>query len=208
MIKKIHVVKYRKLQEKYERCLDQMHETKERIRALKESIPEIETEIEEVTAASKAQAADLVHELSTSADPFLHYLYRYYTDSSLREHVLKDCSEGSILYSYLDCEFAVPADVLIDLPHRTAQINSSKRKENDPHVSEQSTQPQDAPIVRPFGDCWFSPAAHQDMKALKEEYHRLAKQYHPDVCGDRRGQQIFQQILNERAEILEQMAKE
>lgn len=195
-------------EEKYERCLDQMHETKERIRALKESIPEIETEIEEVTAASKAQAADLVHELSTSADPFLHYLYRYYTDSSLREHVLKDCSEGSILYSYLDCEFAVPADVLIDLPHRTAQINSSKRKENDPHVSEQSTQPQDAPIVRPFGDCWFSPAAHQDMKALKEEYHRLAKQYHPDVCGDRRGQQIFQQILNERAEILEQMAKE
>ena len=185
-----------------------MHETKERIRALKESIPEIETEIEEVTAASKAQAADLVHELSTSADPFLHYLYRYYTDSSLREHVLKDCSEGSILYSYLDCEFAVPADVLIDLPHRTAQINSSKRKENDPHVSEQSTQPQDAPIVRPFGDCWFSPAAHQDMKALKEEYHRLAKQYHTDVCGDRRGQQIFQQILNERAEILEQMAKE
>lgn len=46
------------------------------------------------------------------------------------------------------------------------------------------------------------------MKALKEEYHRLAKQYHLDVCGDRRGQQIFQQILNERAEILEQMAKE
>ena len=46
------------------------------------------------------------------------------------------------------------------------------------------------------------------MKALKEEYHRLAKQYHPDVCGDRRSQQIFQEILNERAEILERMAKE
>ena len=32
-------------EEKYERCLDQMHETKERIRALKESIPEIEAGI-------------------------------------------------------------------------------------------------------------------------------------------------------------------
>ena len=95
-----------------------------------------------------------------------------------------------------------------EVVNRTAQINSSKRKEKNPHVSEQSTQPQDAPVVRPFGDCWFSPAARQDMKALKEEYHRLAKQYHPDVCGDRRGQQIFQEILNERAEILEQMSKE
>ena len=150
----------------------------------------------------------MAHKLSTSTDPFLHYLYRYYTDSSLREHVLKDCSEGSILYSCLGCEFAVPADVLIDLPHRTAQINSSERKEKAPHVSEQNTQPQEAPIVRPFGDCWFSSAARQDMKALKEEYHRLAKQYHPDVCGDRRSQQIFQEILNERAEILERMAKE
>ena len=195
-------------EEKYERCLDQMHETKERIRALKESIPEIEAEIEEVTAASMAQAADMAHELSTSTDPFLHYLYRYYSDSSLREHVLKDCSESSILYSCLGCEFAVPADVLIDLPHRTAQINSSERKEKAPHVSEQNTQPQEAPIVRPFGDCWFSSAARQDMKALKEEYHRLAKQYHPDVCGDRRSQQIFQEIFNERAEILERMAKE
>lgn len=34
------------------------------------------------------------------------------------------------------------------------------------------------------------------------------RQYHPDVCGDRRSQQIFQEILNERAEILERMAKE
>lgn len=57
-------------EEKYERCLDQMHETKERIRALKESIPEIEAEIEEVTAASMAQAADMAHKLSTSTDPF------------------------------------------------------------------------------------------------------------------------------------------
>lgn len=194
-------------EEKYELCLNQMHETKERIRALKESIPEIEAEIEEITAASMAQAADMAYELSTSTDPFLHYLYRYYTDSSLREHVLKDCVEGSILYSYSGCEFAVPADVLIDLPHRTAQINSGERKEKAPHVFEHSTQPQDAPIVRPFGDCWFSSAARQDMKALKEEYHRLAKQYHPDVCSDRRSQQIFQEILNERAEILEQMAQ-
>ena len=120
---------------------------------------------------------------------------------------MKDCSEGSILYSYSGCEFAVPADVLTDLPYRTAQINSGERKEKDPHVSERSAQPQDAPIVRPFGDCWFSPVARRDMKALKEEYHRFAKQYHPDVCGDRRSQQIFQEILNERAEILEQMAQ-
>lgn len=201
-------IDFAEYEEKYERCLDQMHETKERIRALKESIPEIEAEIEEVTAASMAQAADMAHELSTSTDPFLHYLCRYYSDSSLREHVLKDCSESSILYSCLGCEFAVPADILIDLPHRTAQINSSERKEKAPHVSEQGAQPQEVPIVLPFGDCWFSSAARQDMKALKEEYHRLAKQYHPDVCGDRRSQQIFQEILNERAEILERMAKE
>ena len=44
------------------------------------------------------------------------------------------------------------------------------------------------------------------MRVLTKEYHKLAKQYHPDVCEHSRSQEIFQEILNERAEILEQMA--
>lgn len=193
-------------EEKYELCIDKMHETKERIRELKESISEIGSEIEKLTASLMAQATDMAHELSTSADPFLHFLYQFYIDPALREHVLKDCSGESFLYSYSGSEFAVPADILLDLPHRTVQIYSNRNREDASCAFQQHAQ-QDPPIVRPFGDCWFSPAARQSTKVLKEEYHRLAKQYHPDICNDRRGQQIFQEILNERMEILEQMAQ-
>ena len=65
----------------------------------------------------------------------------------------------------------------------------------------------DEPIQRPYGKSWFSPQAHSNIKALTKEYHKLAKQYHPDVCGHSRSREIFQEILNERAEILESMAR-
>lgn len=44
--------------------------------------------------------------------------------NSMQEYVLKDYSEGSIPHSYSGCRSAVPADALINLPHRASQIDS------------------------------------------------------------------------------------
>ena len=60
-------------------------------------------------------------------------------------------------------------------------------------------------VAMPTSDGWFSPAAHHDLALLKKEYRELVKIYHPDVSDNRRATIIIQQIMMERAEILEKM---
>ena len=147
-------------------------------------------------------------------------------------HVLSHSEEGCRLYSYNGFIFASPADVSIDLPFRIADLthgsayqreankehseqrySSSKGQQHSQQASSKDSteharkKKSDEPIQRPYGKNWFSPQAHSDMKVLTKEYHRLAKQYHPDVCEHSRSQEIFQEILTERAEILEHMTQ-
>ena len=97
--------------------------------------------------------------------------------------------------------------------HSEQRYSSSKGQQHSQQASSESStehtrkKKSDEPIQRPYGKNWFSPQAHSDMKTLTKEYHRLAKQYHPDVCEHSRSQEIFQDILTERAEILEHMAQ-
>ena len=58
-------------------------------------------------------------------------------------------------------------------------------------------------IKKPYGDSWFSPEAHRDIKKLQKEYRILAKKYHPDNPGGRGD--IFADIQNERGTIIENM---
>lgn len=53
---------------------------------------------------------------------------------------------------------------------------------------------------------WFSQDAAHDITVLKHEYHALVRKYHPDSTGDASTAAILQQIMNERAEILERMS--
>lgn len=54
---------------------------------------------------------------------------------------------------------------------------------------------------------WFSEKAHENITALKEEYRVLVKKYHPDSSGTEKTAKIFLRIVDERADILERMAK-
>ena len=54
-----------------------------------------------------------------------------------------------------------------------------------------------------YGDSWFSEEAHRDLRTLKSEYRSLAKKYHPDHYKEPRAKEIFQEILEERMKILE-----
>ena len=55
---------------------------------------------------------------------------------------------------------------------------------------------------RPYGSSWFSPQAHSDENILNAEYRKLAKQYHPDLCKQNEAKEIFQEITNEKNNIL------
>lgn len=59
----------------------------------------------------------------------------------------------------------------------------------------------------PHEGSWFSPAAHEDLRALKEEYRVLVKKYHPDSSGDDATARILMRIMTERADILESIRR-
>lgn len=52
---------------------------------------------------------------------------------------------------------------------------------------------------------WFSDKAHHDLSLLKKEYRLLVKKYHPDSSGSRHTANTLQEIMLERASILEHM---
>lgn len=52
---------------------------------------------------------------------------------------------------------------------------------------------------------WFSEAARCDLSVLKREYRSLVKKYHPDATGNGATAVLLQQIMEERARILENM---
>lgn len=54
---------------------------------------------------------------------------------------------------------------------------------------------------------WFSEKAHENITVLKEEYRVLVKKYHPDSSGSDKTAKIFLRIVDERADILDRMAK-
>ena len=217
---------------KLENLNEAIEYTKEKIADLESSLDEISAEIEDLIGTVRAEADQTADDIKNSGDAFVRYLYRLFTDADMLCHVLSHSEEGCRLYSYNGFIFASPADVSIDLPFRIADLthgstyqreankehseqrySSSKGQQHSQQASSESStehtrkKKSDEPIQRPYGKNWFSPQAHSDMKTLTKEYHRLAKQYHPDVCEHSRSQEIFQEILTERAEILEHMAQ-
>lgn len=217
---------------KLENLNEAIEYTKEKIADLESSLDEVSAEIEDLIGTVRTEADQTADDIKNSGDAFVRYLYRLFTDADMLCHVLSHSEEGCRLYSYNGFIFASPADVSIDLPFRIADLthgstyqreankehseqrySSSKGQQHSQQASSESStehtrkKKSDEPIQRPYGKNWFSPQAHSDMKTLTKEYHRLAKQYHPDVCEHSRSQEIFQEILTERAEILEHMAQ-
>ena len=207
-------------------------ETRMEIDEINQSISEIDYEISVLTSDAMVEAADTIQRLQSSTNPFVHYLFCLFSDMDALLHMISAQQEAFKLYSYKGFHFVTPADVHVDLPYimdqkkenswqsgyqesrhreyheqRQHSANEQQRTHQERTQQSQKEQKKDtgAPIKKPYGTSWFSPEAHRNMKKLKEEYRALAKKYHPDVCDHPRSKEIFQDILNERADILEHM---
>ena len=208
-------------------------ETRMEIDEINQSISEIDYEISVLTSDAMVEAADTIQRLQSSTNPFVHYLFCLFSDMDALLHMISAQQEAFKLYSYKGFHFVTPADVHVDLPYTIDQKQEEKSRKSDYqessqreyreqsqhstneqyHTHQEGTQQSQreqkkdtgAPIKKPYGISWFSPEAHRSMKKLKEEYRSLAKKYHPDVCDHPRSKEIFQDILNERADILEHM---
>ena len=189
-------------------------ETMQEILELESDIAEIEAEIASTTETGLLEAMNIAQELRMGNDPLADYLLRIFSDPDFLKHILYHSSRQCNLYCYNGFFFVAPSDIQIDLSafnqneysdfHGSATHNQDNRYHEEPHTEKKRAEP----VVRPFGDSWFSPEAHRDRKKLKSEFNKLAKQYHPDVSKHPLSHQIFQEILNERATILENMSDE
>lgn len=207
-------------------------ETRMEIDEINQSISEIDYEISVLTSDAMVEAADTIQRLQSSTNPFVHYLFRLFSDVDALLHMISAQQGAFKLYNYNGFHFVTPAEVHVDLPYimeqkqednrqsgyqegsqsryreqRQYSANEKQRTNQERTQQSQSDQKKDTgtSIKKPYGTSWFSPEAHRNMKKLKEEYRALAKKYHPDVCGHLWSKEIFQDILNERADILEQM---
>lgn len=215
---------------KLESALLLRDETRVEIDEIKQSISEIDYEINILTNDAMVDAVDVIQRLQSSMNPFAKYLFQIFSDAKLHFHVISSQQGNFCLYDYNGFHFAVPSDVHVDLPYAGdkthERTDDSKRQESRQGKYQQNRQKKtsgdhqtherqdkggrqeskEEPIVKPYGTSWFSPEAHRDMKKLKEEYRSLAKKYHPDVSDHPRSKEAFQDILNERADILERMS--
>ena len=207
-------------------------ETRMEIDEINQSISEIDYEISVLTSDAMVEAADTIQRLQSSTNPYVHYLFCLFSDVDALLHMISAQQGAFKLYNYNGFHFVTPADVHVDLPYIMDQKQEENRQSsyqessqsryreqrqhstNEQHRTQQERAQQsqgnqkkdtDAPIKKPYGTSWFSPEAHRSMKKLKEEYRALAKKYHPDVCDHPQSKDIFQDILNERADILEHM---
>lgn len=193
--------------EKLQVLLVRRDETLFEIDEINRLIDDVDKETRDITESAMISAASTVYRIQNSNDPLIRYLRGLVATPNLLLRTISAKLEQSCLYRYGEFFFVAAEDIKVDLPFWGADS-----RWHDPVHSEQKSYSQhkkttgaNEPIKKPYGDSWFSPQAHSSMKKLKEEYRTLAKKYHPDVCTHIRSQEIFQEILNERADILERM---
>ena len=188
-------------------------DTEQEIAELRDSIYEIELEIQNLLEYGLLESMDTAQKLRDSRDPFVLFILQIISDPQRLNHILSVDKDSCRLYYYRNTCFVTPADIIINLPfedfgshHENAKHDGASSKRQQSTTDSKRREATNDPIIRPYGESWFSPRAHRDMKVLKEEYRKLAKQYHPDLCSHIKSKEIFQEILNERASILESMS--
>jgi hypothetical protein len=197
-------------QERLEAASALRDETLADIDDIKQYIDEIDYEIQQLTQDAFVDAANTIQRLYKGNDSFIRYLFQLFTDSTFLYQVLSGSQGRCRRYTYGGFAFVTPANIILDLPYCEEGVAEQTRheesqSENNAYQEQETKSTQDEPISKPYGTSWFSPEAHRNMQKLKEEYRALAKKYHPDCCTRADSKQIFQDILNERADILENM---
>ena len=189
--------------------IDTMHKLDE----LRREIFETESEINNTIDRILDGADNIVKQLKTSNNAFIIFMLDVFNNQRLLYHIICDESDESRLYIYNGILFVAPSDININLSYYDDPFGEAKRNDSSHcdynakyskrqyYQNAQTTH--NSAFARPYGGSWFSPEAHCDEKKLRTEYLKLAKQYHPDVCKDPHSKDIFQEISNEREEIMQ-----
>lgn len=197
-----------------ETLTEQSKNLREEINDLQIEYNELEFEIKE-ELNDKINSVDLyIRELEKSDDEFVSLILAVFKNNELLYHILSDSTNDVLLYIYQSFLFVVPNDIRLNLMYYDnpfGEVKKNKQTKSEYKYSKRNTKSNSnntnrytctLNVDRPYGSSWFSPQAHSDENILNAEYRKLAKQYHPDLCKQINAKEIFQEITNEKNNIL------
>lgn len=186
--------KYNEIEEEIYRIKDIIKQRHEEIRELNNDIEEIYTEIQNIISEYNSNLDSKISTLKQSKNKFIVFLLSLFENPDFLLRAISAETENSQNYSYLGFEFTTFSNLDIDLD-----------KEIDDDTLCNESDDAEGDISPLYGNSWFSPDAHKDIKILSAEYRKLAKKYHPDICKNNNANKVFVDITNERAEIVERI---
>lgn len=155
---------------------------------------EIDSEIEKTLQS----ASDTATGLNNTNNIYAKFLLDLYDNPDFLYHIISDESDKKLLYLYSGFMFVTPSDVIIKLYYYDDLYGDKKINFTQ---SEEKTKFG----KKPYGNSWFSPEAHKDIKMLKLEYAELAKRFHPDTSRTSETVKYFKEITLERNFIKENL---
>lgn len=195
--------KYEEYKEKYYYAKQLIKDTEAIINDIQTEIAEFENELYDFVRSEVEKAKEMAASLINSNDEYIKLLIKFikYSDKIL----LMLNSSSNKMYVYYKNAFILPDDETVNLPYINIPCDSVPDEFMSFWLDEipEADVQNDVSIEKPYGDSWFSLNAHTDEKLLKEEYRNLAKKYHPDVAKTKESKTVFQEINNERADILD-----
>jgi len=187
-----------RISENIDAIKEQLNVAEEHAAELTEMLCECEESIVYVMEDAVDEAMRFLEDIRNENLPLANYLHRLYFEPDFFERVLLAIRENQDLrlYHYKNFYFVAPGFVTIDLPYCGQKMTEDKRKKE--------TQSEAKP---PYGNSWFSNEAHHNIDTLKSEYHRLVKEYHPDVCNLPKSNHRFQEISAEYKNICQSILR-
>lgn len=188
------------LADKMEEHCWRMNDSLEEIRALDEELQEEKIVLKDTITDVVENALKKLASMGCSNDPFEKYLYRVFFEPNFFEQVVAASRNPQDLCMYKNQNFFFIAPRFVEIPLPIVDINDIIQDENTDEQESNNTV--DHPI---YGASWFSPEAHHNITALKTEYRKLAKAFHPDVSKHPDSNKLFQMISVEYNDILKQL---
>lgn len=145
-------------------------------------------------------AASNVSTLNSLDEPFAKFLLNIYNTPDFLYHIISDESDEKLLYMYGDLFFVTPYDVHINLYYYDNPFGEKKLYSNKDYNYENNSFNY-GKALKLYGNSWFSPEAHKNIKILRSEYVELAKKFHPDQSKTSETAILFQEITLERNNI-------
>lgn len=200
---------YNDCKEKHYNAKQLIKDTEEIIRDIEAEISEFKNELFSYIQSIKTEIRSFISQLSDCNNEYISLVLNLIKKPQDFISILN--SDDSKLYIYDNISFVLFDGMIVNIPYMDMSLNNPTEdfddfwKEKEPEAGEFEKEDIEEYVStkRPYGDSWFSPKAHSDEGILKREYRKLAKMYHPDVNKTKESKIIFQEISNERADILD-----